>query len=406
MWTILKIILISVSTHLVASEEFIVYTHESIRDDNGKPCLTGCSPDTHECIINWKREKRSCKILDEIAPIYQTSQYKDAAGSKYCLSNCGPYDDNYKYDWCYTSEDFSKWDFCSMNTNLRFLVTGQQQSLTSSKETCTDQCAKGRDTYFWCHYKNKDGAQTWDTCALAALPRIPVLQNNFHEGEKNKGKCDDFLRYDTDQPMYSTSSEVPDNFVTRIAEAIEAIGNNTLTQVFTLNEVANPVKSYSMVKIKDLMVPAVIRAHITKDSVNLLKNDASTSLKVQKKLQQQMLNFTESYEAGTLIGFDLGGPNAEYNIVPRSHSWKCGDWADMEEAVINWCRKTGGSVDLLIVVFYRDTKTPVPKAFGASLVFRNTDHSLFVDCREKIYWNNFGTPTSILDSEIMKGSGI
>lgn len=362
--------------------EFTEYTRKSEAFD-GTPCITGCSPE-NDCVVNWDWGKKNCRTF-EVAPIYLTSRKRDPL-RKYCLTNCGYFGET--YEWCVTTEDL-KWDFCSSYQSKTFLASKEPVAQTRMGKMCIDKCRPnldGEERYYWCHFMNEKNEETWEYCAPPALPRIPVLPENFHIGNKLKGNCNGFLRYVSTFIHCVSATEAPDNLVINLADAIEGSTiSNSLTKVSIPTNFNTPVEKYTMVNIRDIMVPAVVRAHITNDSIQA--GDPVIPVNVKRKLRLQMTGSSNSYEEGQLIGHMLGGPSEEYNVVPRSVNWKCEEWSTMEQAVKNWCRTTGGSVDMVVVVFYKDTNTPIPHAFGVSLTFRDSDNSLFVDCRDKIHWN-------------------
>lgn len=363
--------------------EFTEYTHIATAFDGSK-CLTGCSSE-NECVINWQWQVRNCRTYG-VAPIYRTARIKDPL-RKYCLSNCGRFGE--PYEWCITTEDL-KWDYCSSNDNATFLASQKPAAMTRFEKKCTNECVQetGDIEYFWCYSLTKEGKPIWEYCALPALPRVPVLANEFHVGDKKKGNCDGLLNYVTSNKVCSSSIDAADNYVTDIAEGIEATvmnDTNSLTQKFKVVNARSPIQSYVMVNVSKFLVPAVIRAHVTNKTIEDL---SEISEDVERKVRDQMAGSGSSYETSRIIGSKLGGPNAEYNVVPRSLT-EIDEWLNMEEAVMNWCERTGGSVDILVVIFYKDENTPIPNALGLSLVFNNADNSLFVGCREKIHWNHF-----------------
>lgn len=365
--------------------EFQEYTHVA-NLFNGQPCLTGCDSN-NECFINWNWEKGNCRTF-EVAPIYLTSRMRDPL-RKYCLSACGYFGEN--YEWCITTDDL-KWDFCSSYKSKTFLASNYPVAQTLHGKTCTDRCfRRGDDVYYWCHFINDENKSTWEYCAPPVLPRIPVLHNSFHIGEKKKGNCDGFFKYVSTFPYCFAAADAVDDYVTDLADAIEgSTAVNSLKRVYAASALHpnSPITKYTMMKIRDLLVPVVVRAHVTNATIS--NNDVpKIPESVQKKLRDQMAGSTDSYDAGRLIGVQLGGPITDYNVVPRSVHWRCEEWWDMELSVKDWCKKTGGSVDMTVVVFYKDENTPIPHAFGVSLAFRNVDNSLFVDCRDKVHFNYF-----------------
>lgn len=204
-----------------------------------------------------------------------------------------------------------------------------------------------------------------------------------------KGNCDGLIKYVSSVPRCFQAKHAADDYVLDIADAVEgSTVDDSNSKVYNIASTGDPIKRYSMIKIRDLYLPAVIRARVTNTTITD-ENEPKIPADLKDSIRKQMSGSSYRYEPDQLIGYHLGGPAVDHNLVPRSLNWKCDEWWNLELAVKDWCLKTGDSVDLTIVVFYPNANTPIPNAFGISLAFRNEDDSLFVDCREKIHFNHF-----------------
>ncbi|CAG9794719.1 unnamed protein product [Diatraea saccharalis] len=383
----LIVLILSVQIVLTVKYEFDEYTRES-RTLTGKTCLTGCSPIDNECVVDWQWKNESCRAY-EPAPVYMTSRFKDRS-SKYCLSNCDYFGS--KEQWCITTKDL-KWDFCTKYKRPPFTGTKSRSETIITQtvvgETCLGPCHRCECTdYNWCKVENK---WKWHYCAYPAMSRIPVLPADYNVGQKLKGICDDFLKFHSSMRRdthYEDKSSLPDNFLAELADGIEITTGqlDTVAKVVRLNDVNNPIESYVTVNINNIYVPAIVRAHISKDMLHRQTNVSHSRDEIERKVREQMSGNTNPYVIENLIGDNVGGPDKDYNVVPMSQDLSC-VWYELWEAIRNWSQDSGGSVDVLVVVFYSDANTPVPKAFGVSLTFRNIDRSLFLSCRETVYFN-------------------
>lgn len=346
----------------------------------GKPCIGGCSPSTFECVVKWNGRKEPCTITNEPAPIYYTSQFKGS--HKYCLSNCGKF--GYGNEWCITTLDI-QWDYCSSH-KTSVAGSGRQYDAHTRKEwACNSDCAKNGKRFFWCYWRNK----RWDYCAPSAMSRLPVLPSSFNSGQSCKGTCNPLLERLTNHEidMNIESSSAYDGYLSETAEALEAVADWTPNfSSRTVNSPRGAIKSYISANMvlsngQSVDVPVIIRARVDKSTMQQLSfTPRSGGDDVNEDGPYEL------YVNRRLVGDEIGGPSDKYNYVPMSSKLK-EFWSKSEQAMSAWCDETGGSVDLLIVVFYSEFHSRMPRALGIDLTFNNNDGSHFVNCKDTVYFN-------------------
>lgn len=363
---------------------------------DGYPCLSGCSPITNECIINWLWMKKPCRIENEPAPIFHTSQVKDK-GSKICLSNCGNF--GHLYEWCITTAD-NKWDYCSSRRRGdEPTATGKSvvDSYTKDKQLCQNACLNNNNNKgYWC----KINSLFSNVCAKQATSRIPILPSDYKIGDSNKHNCDAFLTNLVRESFranvsYYDSEKVPDNYLEEVANTVEA-AVKLAPDSGLFKDVSGPgsaVQNYTMTNMylvngTSVLVPAVIRALVSNSTIR--RNQPLIDLRIMEERNRRRRRQLSSDEIGyfnwRIIAYELGGSDEDYNFIRQSPNLY-ESWLQLQRAIAKWCGESGGSVDIIAVVFYKDTRTVLPKALGAAFTFHNPDGSIFVGCKETIYWN-------------------
>lgn len=381
-----------VSGTFIKRTELEKYTRIANSRD-GYPCLGGCSPTTNECVVNWLWQKKPCKLENVPAPIYYTSQVYDKT-NKICLSNCGKF--GFPYEWCITTKD-NKWDFCSSELRTKVPSTGRRfiESYTKEKQLCQSDCRNKNKQGYACYLN----IIFWNNCAKPAISRVPILSPDFKIGNSTKQNCDAFLTNMITESIranvsYYNSEYAPDFYLQEVADSIETAvmlaPESGLTK--DVSEAGSAIKNYTMTNMilangTTILVPAVIRAVVSNSTLRHNQPLIDIRTLVERNRRRRQLAYdNEGYFNWRIIGYELGGSDEDYNFIRQSPNLY-ESWLQLQRATNKWCSDTGGSVTILVVVFYPDVHTTLPKAIGASMIFNNPDDSLFVSCKNTIYWN-------------------
>ncbi|XP_063826991.1 uncharacterized protein LOC135076456 [Ostrinia nubilalis] len=368
--------------NFVARDELYKYTRVATSTD-GEPCLGGCSPITKECVVNWRWTKKPCVTENRPAPIFFTARSRDPSNNQ-CWGNCGKFGNI--YEWCVTSAN-NEWDFCSSKVRGTTTPTGRSlvDTYTARSKLCQSSCDYDPKSGYTCYFRSK----LWAHCAKQAITRVPTLPLDFKTGPSDKRSCKAFMNNLIKESFNASNFETAhasDGYIQDVANEIEtAIKGAADTGVFVSNNKKfDPVYSYTMANVilangSSVPVTAVIRAKVTSKTIKKLENLLD--------LRSSFPDNLEDLSDWSIIGYELGGSSDSYNVVPQSSGFTH-EWLLVEEAIKEWTSDTNGSVDMLIVVFYRDVQSIIPKAFGVVLSFNNPDGTPFVSCKDTIYWNN------------------
>ncbi|CAG9795947.1 unnamed protein product [Diatraea saccharalis] len=326
---------------------------------SGSPCIGGCSPITRQCVAYWPPKNEPCTLYNTPAPKFRLNSPRD---HMYCLSNCVKY--AWSTAWCYVHTN-GQYDYCNETPIYANAIIPTTTPVTSTT--------------------------TIESIIALTEPirKVPVLPSNYNNGaESLKGNCDSFFsKLSNDFTDWNEPSIAYDGFIKEQADTVEINAKiNSNIQIQTVEEYGVAVKSYTLVNIalangRNMSIPVVIRAHVTNQTIKHLQISERFG-----ESNQNVGDFYELFYRRRLIGDEIGGPDLPYNYVPQSGRLRP-VLTNIEQVIKSWCVDGDESVDMLIVVFYPEFKTRMPHAIGIDLTFNNKDNSVFVRCKDSLYFN-------------------
>lgn len=299
---VLAVVIVAAS----ASDRKVAFTRSNVE------CMSKCVPykNTQDryCYLGYGYFQWDyCTNTDILANQYFTSLYYNQ-NKRLCLSDCRRA--GYGFYWCFTSEDFKEWDYCSPAPNYDYKA---------------ERCMKSCDFYHYHEYYTCPITKNWlypDTYIYCSPnPNKPAIINQrerdlrqIHhidrQNLKNHAQCRTVLNV-ANEPL--TKKSTPFYSLRDILGSYESF-----LPIQAIAEFNRPTVHYTSVVTNDnVEVVITMRAILSRSTIPCVGNCRPGGHPGGTDQRMRELNQQPYDEIGHMLALSLGGPNVLNNLIPQ-----------------------------------------------------------------------------------------
>ncbi|KAJ2941281.1 hypothetical protein O0L34_g3479 [Tuta absoluta] len=204
-------------------------------------------------------------------------------------------------------------------------------------------------------------------------------------------QCDSIL--DPDPVLFH---EEAGDYAEKLANDLESQYQAT---VVPRNDTRNPFTKYTTriarnSKKEDVLLPLVIRATITRDTVTRISRNGDIISAAAKENIEKMADGLErdSYDNGHIISFQNGETYVDqvYNFFPQNKKLNKGKYKIVENYINKWAR-FDGTVNMIVVLQYPANVVHVtrPEKVVLKATFYDQNGEISSDCKTIVFYNKF-----------------
>lgn len=344
-----------------------------MRFNSNANCMTGCEPysDYHFCYLGWG-SSNWVKCTPDDDP-HELIYYSSKVGTM-CTSKCGAF--GYNYQWCFTGAG-GQWEYCSF---------------TPQKTRYLDKCVKPIEEtggYYWCLNNNEKKDQTSPPpINLTALNEVSRDIQRIHCIKCKEGTCKNRQKRQGEGyilgvgvlALAATYRRYYNEHIVNNQGAVRSYITMRVPPIQGLNDIDVPVFVHARVEARHLVDRTNIPSAVTRRMIDM------NAVRDQPDLPND--------ERGHLVAASLGGPNDVWNFVPQTPGANrrygfYSHWYTFEGEIRDYIRRTGGYVDLNILIAYGNVvSNRRPARFGVNIVFYEPNGNVHHDTGDCVFTNN------------------
>jgi hypothetical protein len=343
---------------------------------SGEKCMTECTSNQSGklyCLTGWRRGN-FCENTEAVATKFYASNKKQHGYE--CTSECKKAGNN--YNWCFTSNDDSSWDYCSPYAGV-----------TYKEEKCLGPCTMSLSDGYTC----QTSRNSRDICSPSPTESLkrnlqshrkcqPIHKKAAKSELRKRGTNDNNLSYNFHRFYYD---------IWELVRRSESTNRN-----YTLHQDNGPDVIISSSEHNGVEVVHSMRARLTRDNIPATGSGRVGGHPGGYQNRMRQLDQQRQDEVGHMLALSLGGPNDLINLAPQ-HAITNRNLHKTDDAYSFWRRTEAGirsfaldyyvtHVDWTLYIFYEGdlniaaNRRPIGFGFRYIVHYRNGDTMDSSDC--------------------------